>query len=71
VPEDDNIDSAFITELRTVSGLMGFNTEQNLALGSTAISLPGVGALSQPSPQIAAEQNVFLSLPSAFGIGSF
>jgi hypothetical protein len=71
VPGEDNIDSAFITELRTVSGLMGFNTEQNLALGSTAISLPGVGALSQPDRQIAAEQNVSLSLPSAFGIGSF
>ena len=71
VPGDDNIDSAFITELRTVSGLMGFNTEQNLAIGSTAINLPGVGALSQPDRQIAAEQNVSLSLPPAFGIGSF
>jgi 3-phytase len=71
VPGNDNIDSAFITELRTVSGLMEFDTEQNLALGSTAISLPGVGALSQSSRQIAAEQNVSLSLPSAFGIGYF
>jgi 3-phytase len=71
VPGDDNIDSAFITEFRTVSGLMGFDTEQNLAIGSTAISLPGVGALSQPGRQIAAEQNVSLSLPSAFGMGSF
>jgi len=71
VPGDDNIDSAFITEFRTVSGLMGFNTEQNLALGSTAISFPGVGALSQLGRQIAAEQNVSLSLPSAFGMGYF
>jgi hypothetical protein len=71
MPGDDNIDSAFITEVRTVSGLMGFNTEQNLARDSTAINLPGVGALSQPDRQIAAEQNVSLSLPSAFGIGSF
>jgi len=71
VPGNDNIDSAFITEFRTVSGLMEFDTEQNFAIDPTAISLPGVGALSQPGLQIAAEQNVSLSLPSAFGMGSF
>ena len=64
----DNIDSAFITDFRTVSGLMGFNTEQNYAIGTTAINLPGVGAVSQLGSQIAVEQNVSLSLPSAFGI---
>jgi len=58
VPGDDNIDIAFITEFRTVSGLMGFDTKQNFAIGPTAISLPGVVALSQPGSQIAAEQNV-------------
>gem|GEM_PF-962724 len=71
VPGNDNIDSAFITEFRTVSGLMEFDTEQNFAIGSTAISLPGVGTLSQPSCQIAAEKNVSLPLPSAFGTGYF
>lgn len=71
VPGNDNIDSAFITEFRTVSGLMELDTEQNFAINPTAISLPGVGALSQPGNQIAAEQNVSLSLPSAFGMGSF
>ena len=58
VPGNDRIDSAFITELRTVSGLMGFDTKQNFGIGLTAISLLGVGALSQPGSQIAAEQNV-------------
>jgi len=62
VPGDDNIDIAFITEFRTVSGLMGFDTKQNFAIGPTAISLPGVGALSQPGSQIAAEQNVLAFL---------
>jgi hypothetical protein len=71
VPENDNIDSAFITEFRTVSGFREFDTEQNLAIDPTAISLPGVGAISQPSRQIAAKQNVSLSLPSAFGTGYF
>jgi L-asparaginase/Glu-tRNA(Gln) amidotransferase subunit D len=71
VPGDDNTDSAFITEFRTVSELMEFDTEQNLAIGSTAVSLPGVRTLSQPGSQIAAEQNVSLSLPSAFGMGYF
>jgi 3-phytase len=71
VPGNDNIDSAFITEFRTVSELMELDTEQNFAINPTAISLPGVGALSQPGRQIAAEQNVSLSLPSAFGMGSF
>jgi hypothetical protein len=70
-PGDDNIDSAFITEFRTVSGLMEFDTEQNLAISSTGISLPRVRTLSQPGSQIAAEQNVSLSLPSAFGMGYF
>ena len=71
VPGNDNIDSAFITEFRTVSGLMEFDTEQNFAIWPTAISLPGVDALSQPSRQIAAKQNVSLSLPSALGTGYF
>ena len=71
VPEDDNIDSAFITEFRTGSGFREFDTEQNLAIDPTEISLPGLGALSQPSRQIAAEQNISLSVPSAFGMGSF
>jgi 3-phytase len=71
VPGDGNIDTAFITELRTVSGLMGFDTEQNFAIDPTVINLPGVGALSQPGSQIAAEQNVSLSLPSAFGMEYF
>jgi 3-phytase len=71
MPGDDNIDSAFITEFRTVSGLMGFDTEQNFAIAPTVISIPGVGALSQPGRQIAAEQNVSLPLPSAFGTGYF
>jgi hypothetical protein len=71
VPGNDNIDSAFITEFRTVSGLMEFDTEHNFAIGSTAISLPGACALSQPSCQIAAEQNVSLPLPPAFGTGYF
>ncbi|WP_445171954.1 esterase-like activity of phytase family protein [Microcoleus sp.] len=62
VPGDDNIDIAFITEFRTVSGLMGFDTKQNFAIDPTAISLPGVGALSQPGSQIAAEQNVWALL---------
>jgi len=62
VPGDDNIDIAFITEFRTVSGLMGFDTKENFAIGPTAISLPGVGALSQPGSQIAAEQNVLALL---------
>ena len=62
VPGDDNIDIAFITEFRTVSGLMGFDTKQNFAIGPKAISLPGVGALSQPGSQIAAEQNVLAFL---------
>jgi hypothetical protein len=62
VPGDDNIDIAFITEFRTVSGLMGFDTKQNFAIAPTAISLPGVGALSQPGSQIAAEQNVLALL---------
>ncbi|MEZ2232152.1 esterase-like activity of phytase family protein [Microcoleus sp.] len=63
--------SAFITDFRTVSGLMGFDTEQNYAIDPTAINLTGVGAVTQPGIQIAAEQNVSLSLPSAFGMGSF
>jgi 3-phytase len=71
VPEDDNIDSAFITEFRIVSGLMEVDTEQNFAIDPTAISLRGVGALSQSSRQIAAEQNVSLPLPSAFGTRYF
>jgi hypothetical protein len=71
VPGNHNIDPAFITEFSTVSGLMGFDTEQNFAIAPTAISIPGVGPLSQPSRQIAAEQNVSLSLPSAFGTGYF
>ena len=62
VPGDDNIDIAFITEFRTVSGLMGFDTKQNFTIAPTAISLPGVGALSQPGSQIAAEQNVLALL---------
>jgi hypothetical protein len=41
---------------------MGFDTKQNFAIGPTAISLPGVGALSQPGSQIAAEQNVLALL---------
>ncbi|MBD1828730.1 esterase-like activity of phytase family protein [Microcoleus sp. FACHB-61] len=71
VSGDDNIDSALITDFRTVSGLMGFDTEHNSAIGSTAINLPGVGALRQPGSQIAAEQNVSSSLPSALGMGLF
>ena len=71
VPEDDNIDKAFITECRTVSGLVGFDTEQNLAIGSTAVNIPGASTLSQPGSQIAAEQNVSLSLCPAFGMGYF
>ncbi|MEG3837599.1 esterase-like activity of phytase family protein [Microcoleus sp. Z1_C3] len=71
IAQDYNIDSALITDFRAVSGLMGFDTAQNFAIGSTVISLPEVGALRQPGRQIAAEQNVSLSLPSAFGIGSF
>jgi hypothetical protein len=71
VPGDDNIDSAFITEFRTVPRVMEFDTEQNLAIDPTAVSLAGVGALRQPGNQIAAEQNVSLSLPSAFGMGYF
>lgn len=63
--------SAFITDFRTVSGLMGFDTEQNYAIDPTAINLTGVGPVTQPGIQIAAEQNVSLSLPSAFGMGSF
>ncbi|MEZ2319873.1 MAG: esterase-like activity of phytase family protein [Microcoleus sp.] len=63
--------SAFITDFGTVSGLMGFDTEQNYAIDPTAINLTGVGAVTQPGIQIAAEQNVSLSLPSAFGMGSF
>lgn len=58
--------SAFITDFRTVSGLMGFDTEQNYAINPTAINLTGVGAVTQPGIQIAAKQNVSLSLPSAF-----
>ena len=57
---DDNLDSAFITELRTVHGLMGFDTEQNFAIDPTAISIPGVVILRQPGSPIAAEQNIFL-----------
>jgi 3-phytase len=71
VSGDENIDSAFITDFRTVSGLMGFDTDQNYGIGPTAINPPGVGALSQPGSQIAAEQNVSLSLPSAFEMGLF
>ncbi len=71
VSGDDKIDSASITDFRTVSGLMGFDTEQNYAIGPTAINLSGVGAVSQPVSQIAAEQNVSLSGPSAFGMRSF
>ena len=71
VSGDENIESAFITDFRTVSGLMGFDTDQNYAIGPTAINPPGVGALSQPGSQIAAEQNVSLSLPSAFEMGLF
>jgi hypothetical protein len=50
---------------------MDLDTEQNFAINPTAISIPGVGELSQPGSQIAAEQNVSLSLPSAFGMGYF
>ena len=71
VPGDDNIDSAFITEFRTVSGLMKLDTEQNFAIDPTGISLPGADALSQSGRQIAAEQNISLSVPSTFGRGYF
>ncbi|WP_341738888.1 esterase-like activity of phytase family protein [Microcoleus sp. CAWBG640] len=63
--------SAFITDFRTVSGLMGFDTEQNYAIDPTAINLTGIGAVTQPGIQISAKQKVSLSLPSAFGMGSF
>ncbi|MEG4837879.1 esterase-like activity of phytase family protein [Microcoleus sp. B9-D4] len=71
IAQDYNIDSALITDFRAVSGLMGFDTEQNFAIGSTATNLPRVGAVSQPVSQIATEQNVSLSVPSAFGRGAF
>jgi len=62
------IDSAMsgdntIADFRTVVDLMGLEPEQNYAIGPTAINLFGVGTVSQPVNQIAAEQNVFLSLP--------
>jgi 3-phytase len=62
------IDSAMsgdntIADFRTVVDLMGLEPEQNYAIGPTAINLLGVGTVSQPVNQIAAEQNVFLSLP--------
>lgn len=63
--------SAFITDFRTVFDLMGFDTEQNYAIDPTAINRSGVGVVSQPVAQIAAEQNISSSLPFAFGIGSF
>jgi hypothetical protein len=63
--------SALIADFGTLSELMGFDIEQNYAIDLTAINLSGFGAVSQPGGQIATEQNVSLSLPSAFGIGSF
>ena len=62
------IDSAMsgdntIADFRTVVDLMGLEPEQNYAIGPTAINLLGVGTVSQPVNQIAADQNVFLSLP--------
>jgi hypothetical protein len=69
------IDSAMsgdntIADFRTVVDLIGLEPQQNYAIGPTAINLLGVGTVSQPVNQIAAEQNVFLSLPPNFRGGS-
>jgi Esterase-like activity of phytase len=63
--------SALITDFRTVFDSMRFDTEQNYAIDPTAINRSGVGAVSQPVGQIAAEQNISSSLPSAFGMVFF
>ncbi|MEG3923264.1 MULTISPECIES: esterase-like activity of phytase family protein [unclassified Microcoleus] len=62
--------SAFIADFGTVSELMGFD-KQNYAINPTAINLAEISAVSQPGSQIAAEQNVSLSLLSALGMGLF
>lgn len=51
-----------IADFRKVIDSMGFDIEQNYAIGSTAINLVGVGAVNQPLAQIAADRNVLLSL---------